>query len=383
MKVLVLNPHRSDFIYKSVGYSFLRRKSLQKYAYLQLFFDSVQTDFICKTSSAFGVLKKFGFGWLDRLLVQFEKRNFARLNNVAENVNFVDDCVDEYDVIFGFGFSIRDLSDQELKRYSTCCKRLIIHLSHYHLFAERLDVWAKFGNTVFCADADIRENIFYRFFVRRSPEFFVLSYVIEDRFRVIQDYSTRKNMVISTGTFHRFEEMWSRKRLKKHPLSGIFSVLSLHPERRVVNAYADKLPFVESRNGPMGSITLWSILWKSKKISQKGYFAVDIVKLYNEYKFAFVGEESVTGLPGIGILEAVACGCIPIINKRCYKSTPLENASQVIFYSSIHDLIEVMEDPDKHLMHIDWEESMRTSEQVKSFYSPDHQIKALNKFLDR
>jgi len=41
---------------------------------------------------------------------------------------------------------------------------------------------------------------------------------------------------------------------------------------------------------------------------QKKYFSFDMVEKFNDYKMCVVGEE-IIGLPGIGFVEGMACGC--------------------------------------------------------------------------
>ena len=41
---------------------------------------------------------------------------------------------------------------------------------------------------------------------------------------------------------------------------------------------------------------------------QKKYYSFDMVEKFNDYKMCVVGEE-INGLPGIGFVEGMACGC--------------------------------------------------------------------------
>ena len=41
---------------------------------------------------------------------------------------------------------------------------------------------------------------------------------------------------------------------------------------------------------------------------QKKYYSFDMVEKFNDYKMCIVGEE-IIGLPGIGFVEGMACGC--------------------------------------------------------------------------
>ena len=59
-------------------------------------------------------------------------------------------------------------------------------------------------------------------------------------------------------------------------------------------------------------------LMRRFSFSQKEYFKVDLVKEYSCHRFAIIGEER-TGFPPLGVFEAMACGCIVIIDPTKYE----------------------------------------------------------------
>ena len=88
MEILIINPHRSDFIFESFAYKILGRKSLKKYKYLQKFIFNNTTYFYFKTSSFYNYLRKIKFTFLDILFLKIEKKYFLKYNNL-ENIKTI------------------------------------------------------------------------------------------------------------------------------------------------------------------------------------------------------------------------------------------------------------------------------------------------------
>jgi glycosyltransferase involved in cell wall biosynthesis len=70
---------------------------------------------------------------------------------------------------------------------------------------------------------------------------------------------------------------------------------------------------------------------------RKKYFSFDIVEKYNEYKMSVVPEE-VIGLPAIGFIESMACGCAYIgIDAPMYRDIGLIPGIHYIAYDGTLD----------------------------------------------
>lgn len=383
MKVLFVNPHRSDFVYDSPAYSIINRKSLKKYRYLNTFFTENKTEFYFITSSLNRFLGSIKFRIFDFLFLKLERWYFLKINKLGNN-KFGFSNSNFYDASISFGFAIRDLEKSQFERLVKISGTLIIHLSHYHLFADKLNYWSSFNNVVFCADSDISNNYFYKFYVSNKIPFFILSYTIDaGRYKTSINFDNRELGVVSTGTFHEFDKMYSLKSLRNNIISGFWGYLTIHPERRILYLYKEKLEYLHSFNSSMGKVSFANLIKKNNSVNQSKYFSFDIVKTFNKYKFSFVGEESVTGMPAIGVYESILCGCIPIINDYCYSGTPLQNSSVPIRYNNINHLINIINNLEEQLTSYTFDEEgfndFRNS--VASFFSDSYQINLLNKFL--
>ena len=377
MKILVINPNRSDFIYDSVAYKLLGRKNLKKYKYLQDFVLKNDSYFYFNKSSFHNILKSIKLNFIDYILLKIEVLLFYKINPNLNIPIISKRDLDSFDVVFCFGFAIRDIPYHDLEFISKQSKLFIIHLSHYHIFADKINSWSLLENVKFCSDTDITENIFFNYFTDKKINHFVLSYIIDKKFCMINKWEDRNFKIISTGTFHQFEKFMSIKEIKESLISGIFNSLSLHPERRLIYAYSKKLKFLDCFNSPMGGI---KFIGNKKNVSQKDYFKIDIVSLYNNYKFAFIGEESIIGVPGIGIYEAVLCGCIPIINNKYYLGTPLYNNNLTVRYDNVDELLSIIKNFDKiKLPEFSNSEFINLINEVQFFFSEENQLNNLNR----
>jgi len=376
MKILFLNPHRSDFVYDSPLYSIIGRKSLKKYGYLSHFFECNSVEFRFLTSSFYARLNNMGLPSLDRLFLKIEKYLFHKKNQDL-NINFSLPSSENYDLIIGFGFAIRDIQFVELEKISQRTNFFLIHLSHYHLYANLLNRWSGLANVIFCADSDIRNNFIFKYYVDNCPKFEVLSFIPNfNRFKVLNPGNVRIQKVISTGTFHKFECSERNDRLKNNLLVKPFGLLSLHPERRIIFSLSEKLELLNSYISELEPSNFFTFFLGRSKMSQKNYFKLDIVQLYNEHQFAFIGEE-ITGLPGIGIVEAALSGCIPIIKRSCYLGTPFENSAGVIYYDSLEDLIFILNDGKLIDQYVNTTLSNELLNRVLKFYTAEFQISTI------
>jgi len=379
MNILIINPHRSDFIFDSVAYKLLGRRSLKKYKYIQKFIFNNTTFFYFETSSFYNFLRKLRLTFLDIFFLKFEIKYFLRINKLENIKIFKKKNNTKFDVVYCFGFSIRTMKFNDLKLLAKNSKSFIIHLSHYHLYADKINEWSKLDNVKFCSDTNLTNNYFYNYFLDTKPKHFILSYIIDNKYVQTTNWDERINKIISTGTFHEFEKIFKKKELSTSLISGYFNSLSLHPERRIVNLYSHKIKHLDSFNSSMGDTSIFN---KISKINQKNYFKNDIVALYNKYKYAFVGEESIIGIPGIGIFEAILCGCLPIINKSMYNGTPLENSNLALNYNNINELINILIDfkPNFSItFHINDFKVLQN--EIRMFFSEKYQLEQLYKNL--
>ena len=179
----------------------------------------------------------------------------------------------------------------------------------------------------------------FRKYYHIDKPWIVHPFVYQERFKPIKPFAERKNKVFSTGTitYKEHEEFLSvykdpcdqpaRKFVKDNP--DFF--------RDTVDCYSsdylegsDVKPYLPTDN---------KIVRLYKKIHnrfntghQKAYFSFDMVEKFNEYKMCLVGEE-ILGVPGIGYVEGMACGCAYIgLDSPMYRNLGLIPGVHYISY---------------------------------------------------
>jgi hypothetical protein len=143
-------------------------------------------------------------------------------------------------------------------------------------------------------------------------EYLVNPFVFADRFKVVKPFAERQNKAVSVGTI-------------TYPgfVGKYYGNNCLQPARKQVYDHAKELtPWVDCFNSDYleevkarASASDRGLMGVLNRLNdkfflghQKKYFSFDMVEKFNDYKMCVVGEE-IVGLPGIGFVEGMACGC--------------------------------------------------------------------------
>ena len=158
-------------------------------------------------------------------------------------------------------------------------------------------------------------EIFRRYYGWYDKSFIVHPFVAAPRFKRIKPFAERECKVFSTGTIT----------YKKHPeFLATYGDPCDQPSRKQILDNAEALkPWVECYNANYEEDTpakiylptdgklkhYYKVFYNSTHAAQqKKYFSFDMVEKFNEYKMCIIGEE-VLGIPGIGFVEGMSCGC--------------------------------------------------------------------------
>ena len=155
----------------------------------------------------------------------------------------------------------------------------------------------------------------YRKYYHINLPWVIHSFVYADRFKNKKPFNERKNMAFATGTitYKTHEEFIrtygdscdqpSRKQIKDNP------------EFFKDTIYCTSSDYLEDNPGKVIDQSDNIIKKVYKKVynrlftgKQKKYYSFDMVEAFNDYKMCIVGEE-ILGIPGIGFVEGMACGC--------------------------------------------------------------------------
>ena len=154
---------------------------------------------------------------------------------------------------------------------------------------------------------------FNEYFGWFHKQYMVIPFVFAPRFKVVKPFAERQNKAVSVGTV-------------TYPgyLIKYYGHDCLQPARKQVYDNARELtPWVDCFNSDYleddklskHSANDSKLVRTFKRLHdkffvghQKKYYSFDMVEKFNDYKMCIVGEE-IVGLPGIGFVEGMACGC--------------------------------------------------------------------------
>ncbi len=199
------------------------------------------------------------------------------------------------------------------------------------------------------SNLDTNSEIYRRFYDGINAEWLIHPFVFAKRFENKKPFKDRKNMAVAVGTItyktnSEFLEVYtdpcdqpSRKQIKDNPeyFNGLIDCLS--------SDYLEgfKATRAKTQNGIMRFVK--KIYNRFHTGQQKQYYSFNMVDKFNEYKMCIVGEE-ILGVPGIGFVEGMACGCAYIgLDSPMYKDVGLVPGKHYITYDgSIRDLKRVI-----------------------------------------
>ena len=224
----------------------------------------------------------------------------------------------------------------------------VVSLLHASCTSNMAELIRKANIQCFYNEADLRKmcTLFQRHYEDLRQPIIVIPFVFEERFQKKKVFRERLNKAIAIGTI----AYRTDKEFMDEYGGGCYQ-----PLRKMLRDQAAEMPdyydcviddygeneiekVVEDKDSlPM---KLYKKIWNKKHIGQqKRYFSFDMVEKLNQYKMCIVGEE-IIGVPGIGFVEAMACGCAYIgCTKYDYKSYGMEENIHYIGYDgSLEDL---------------------------------------------
>lgn len=189
----------------------------------------------------------------------------------------------------------------------------VLHFHGYHADNEKM---IKAGIDCIFNEADLSKTskLWQSYFTVKCP-WIVIPFVFAPRFQVKKPFNQRQNKAFAVGTI--------TYKLHKDYLD-VYGESCLQPMRKLIKDnpeyYKDTIDcysedYFEGDEGKKVKDTDNKLVVLYKKIynrfhtgQQKKYFSFDMVEKFNDYKMCIVAEEAL-GLPGIGFVEGMACGC--------------------------------------------------------------------------
>jgi hypothetical protein len=270
-----------------------------------------------------------------------------------------------------------------MKQLSVSNAYKVVHLSHYGYDARGGAEHSRVAKIdLFVSETNLQKNSdFFKFYYSwYTKDVYVLPFVPHDRFYISTDFSNRLNKAVAIGTLTdpiknrafvdyfkggilqpmRFEIFKNSIDLGEYLDSYISEILNPNSIGQPTHHQPSKIEMLKNL---LSATILHNIYWELKKRirlwayvlklylnpnsaartyeSERTYMKFDIVQTYNRYKM-FVNPEEVIGLPGIGFVEGMACGCAYIgLKSPMYSDIGMVDGVHYIGYDgSIYDLKE-------------------------------------------
>jgi hypothetical protein len=239
----------------------------------------------------------------------------------------------------------------DLENFKNLKGKKLLHMNHFYAgpgIERNAKMIDGIGIDYFVAEVDLSKNseFFDKYFGHYGKRTLLLPYTFQERFKNMKPFEERKNLAVATGTFLRFESDGN--------LADFFNTATLHPMRLAIydnkHALSGKIDsyiadYYEDtpvervlliKKTFIGKITRWFLV-NFVIGRQKKYRSFNIVDKYNEYKMSVIPEE-IIGLPAIGFVESMACGCAYIgINDPMYRDIGLIPGKHYIAYDNTID----------------------------------------------
>ena len=239
-----------------------------------------------------------------------------------------------------------------------------LSMLHFHGTAGESDVINRADVSCLFGEVDLQKNCeLYRRYYYVDKPWVTHPFVYAERFQNRVSFNKRKNMAFATGTitYKQHDEFLdtygdpcdqpTRKQIKDDP------------EFFRDTIYCTSSDYLEDDAGKKVNQTDFCLIKLYKKVynrthvgKQKKYYSFDMVESFNSYKMCIVGEE-ILGIPGIGFVEGMACGCayigqdmpayrdwglVPGVHYITYDGTK-EDLKQVIKYYQMDEHQEELE----------------------------------------
>lgn len=318
-RIVFVNLHANEFLVKTLGKYLFKHSCAFKHKYfLEYLLNNPDVE-VCN------YINRFGFSlfdslprpvmWFLRRLRFMESRIVLRKNGIPrKSITVIRNIKDirPDDIVIGYRHipsSLRDMKD--IKAFKA------VSMIHFHGEQSDSDLIKEANPDVLFNEADLQKysEIFNRYYQWYAGQFIVHPFVAAPRFQSIKPFSERENRCFSTGTItyklHKeFLEVY--KDSCDQPARKQILANAKDLESWVACYNSDYLEDVDMKKYlPTDSkLTHYRKVWynTTHTAKQKKYFSFNMVDKFNDFKMCLLGEE-ILGVPGIGFVEGMACGC--------------------------------------------------------------------------
>lgn len=312
-RIIFVNLHGNEFLVKTLNKIIFRQSIAVKHAYLLEYLLNRDDIEVCTFINRRGL--SLSYTTQNRFLQSFrflEHRYAMKKNGIDPRKITVlrkeeeirpDDILITYAYYGPTQFVWHQIPD---------CTRVVcqIHFGTHHSELQR-----KFAPHAMYNESDLQKysGMWKRDIPWFSNKFITLPFIPAPRFKTTKDFENRKNKAVSVGTITYMPH-----------IIAFYGESCAQPARRNCRELAKERPdlidsfnfdYAENQQGMPPKTSKNPIIKTYQRLHakftgghQKQYYSFDMVEKLNSYKIAVVGEE-VMGIPGIGFVEAMACGC--------------------------------------------------------------------------
>lgn len=318
VRVVFINLHANEFLVKTLNKYIWKQSCAFKHKYfLEYLLSNPEVE-------VFNYINKDGFTlakslprpimWFLRKLRFLENRIVMHKNGLSNNQIKViaKDEILPTDIVIGYRHvpcSLTDMADINAFK--------VVSMIHFHGEQSDSDLIAKANPDVLFNESDLTKysDIFKKYYSWFKGKSIVHAFVAAPRFERLKPFAERENRCFSTGTIT----------YKLHPeFKEVYGDPCDQPTRKQILVNADELEqYVACYNSDYledtdmkkylpedSKLEHYRKVWYNMRHTgqQKKYFSFNMVEKFNDFKMCLVGEE-VLGVPGIGFVEGMACGC--------------------------------------------------------------------------
>ena len=292
--MILYNPHVDDFMGAPPHFWALGRRPLKKYGFfinqaisngesIRILIDAELSAFI--TERLYGMMPR-----LIRKTIAFVEFKWWLKINALDSSRIVlvsNSELNQDDVIFAFSYKCATGNFSRRLPYLSRCRAVIFHLSHYFIATQEKSLNLRLlPNLILAGDSDISENTYFKhYFSWYQSLFLVLPFAVSPRFTKSIPYELRESKCLATGSFHDLTEEFPT--YKYVDFIRFTNLETYHPLRKeIFNAQEEISDWVVCGISPYREYKNKKKYFLSRfishfKVSQKKYFANDIVALYN------------------------------------------------------------------------------------------------------
>lgn len=359
-RIVFVNLHSDWMLLKTASVYLFKFSAAIKHGYLLKYLLDHPEYEVCN------YINDRGFSWLrneSRVLMRFlnmfrfaEYRKTMKVNNIdRKKIKILKDVseIKPNDLLILYNVCADNYRGMENVQAFKALSML-----HFHGIASENDIINKSDVSCLFGEVDLQKNCeLYRTYYHVDRPWVTHPFVYAERFQNKVPFNKRKNMAFATGTitYKHHEEFLAvygdpcdqptRKQIKDDP------------EFFKDTVYCTSSDYLEDDAGKKVNETdifpvkLYKRVYNRTHVGkQKKYYSFDMVEAFNSYKMCIVGEE-ILGIPGIGFVEGMACGCayigqdmpayrdwglIPGIHYITYDGTK-EDLKRVIEYYQMDD----------------------------------------------